>query len=94
MPCADALVVLLIAVALNRILFGLFIIGAFSAGLAAVLITIGVVTVVAKPMIQRFTGEGVWLRRLPALSSCLILVLGFIITVKALIAGGVISINV
>lgn len=94
-PCPDALVVLLIAVALNRIGFGLAIIAAFSFGLALVLITIGILMVVAKPFITRFTGEGkfvgVWL---PIGSSVVVIILGFIIAVSALIKGGIITINV
>ena len=40
-PCPPALGVLLSAVALNRVGFGLFLIVAFSLGLAAVLIAVG-----------------------------------------------------
>ncbi|HUT55135.1 MAG TPA: hypothetical protein VM658_17230 [bacterium] len=76
-PCPDALAVLLIAVSLNRIALGLFVIIAFSLGLAAVLIAIGILIVKARPIMDRFTGQGrftaLWL---PLLSALLVTVLG------------------
>jgi ABC-type nickel/cobalt efflux system permease component RcnA len=92
-PCPDALVVLLIAVALNRIAFGLVILVAFSLGLAAVLITIGILMVLARPLLDRYTGHGTFMRRLPVISAFVVTILGFIIAVKALISGGVLTIN-
>ncbi len=88
-PCPDALIVLLLAVAVHRIALGLVIIGAFSVGLAAVLVTIGILIVVAKPLIDRFTGAGVWMRRLPVISAVIIIVLGFAIALKSLVDSGV-----
>ena len=57
-PCPAALVVLLSAVALRRVGFGLFLIVAFSVGLAAVLIAIGLLMVYARRLMARFQGEG------------------------------------
>jgi hypothetical protein len=51
-------VVLLSAVALRRVGFGLFLIAAFSVGLAAVLIAIGLLMVYARRLMARFQGEG------------------------------------
>jgi len=93
-PCPDALIVLLLAVAINRIVFGLVVIGAFSAGLAAVLVTIGILLVVARPIIDRFTGAGKWMRRLPVISAVVIILLGLGIAIKSLIDSGVIVINI
>jgi len=92
-PCPDALIVLLMAIAINRIAFGLVVIGAFSVGLAAVLVTIGILMVVARPMIEKFTGTGRWMRRLPVMSSIVIILLGLGIAVKSLIDSGIITIN-
>ena len=50
-PCPAALVVLLSAVALHRVGFGLFLILAFSSGLAAVLIGMGLVAVCARSIL-------------------------------------------
>lgn len=92
-PCPDALIVLLISMALNHIAFGLVILVAFSFGLASVLIAIGILMVLAKPLLDRYTGQGAFMRRLPVVSACVVTILGFIIAVKALISGGVIAIN-
>ena len=83
-PCVDALVGLLFAISMNRIVWGLVIICAFSIGLASVLVAIGVMMVLAKPLIERFTGEGVWLQRLPILSSVVVIILGTVLMFKAL----------
>ncbi len=55
-PCPAALVVLLSAVALNRIGFGMLLIVAFSAGLALVLMTIGLAKDTPRPKL-RFSRE-------------------------------------
>jgi len=86
-------VILLTAVALNRILFGLALIVSFSLGLAAVLITIGILVVVARSVINRFTGAGRIVQTLPLVSAVLIIVLGLGIAIKALIDGGILVVN-
>src|SRR5439155_23818507 len=57
-PCPAALVVLLSAVALRRVGFGLLLIVAFSVGLAAVLGGIGLLMVYARPFMARCQGDG------------------------------------
>ncbi len=57
-PCPAALVVLLSAVAMQRIGFGLLLIVAFSGGLAAVLIGVGMLMVLARQFMARVHGEG------------------------------------
>jgi len=84
LPCPSALVVLLSAIALHRIGFGLVLIVAFSAGLAAVLSAIGLLVVRAGRMLSRFEGSGTWARRLPAFSALLIGLLGAAIALRAL----------
>lgn len=93
-PCPDGLIILLLAITVNRIAFGLVIIGAFSAGLGIVLMTIGILMVVAKPIIDRFTGTGRWMRRLPVISAIIIILLGLGIAVKSLLDSGIITINI
>ena len=88
-PCPAALVILLGAVALHRIAFGLVLLVAFSFGLAAVLIAVGVVIVKARPLMERFSGDGKWIQRLPVASAAIIIVVGFAITVKTLMGMGV-----
>ena len=82
-PCVDALIGLLFAISLNKLVWGLIILCAFSLGLAAVLVAIGILMVLAKPVIERFTGEGVWLQRLPMLSAAVVILLGAVLVVKA-----------
>src|SRR5262249_17769475 len=57
-PCPAALVVLLSAIALQRVGFGLLLIVAFSVGLAGVLITLGLLMVSARHVIARLQGQG------------------------------------
>ena len=47
-PCVDALAILIVAVSLNKILFGIILLLSFSLGLASVLIAGGILVVVAK----------------------------------------------
>ena len=83
-PCVDALIGLLFAISLNKLTWGLIILCAFSLGLAAVLVAIGIFMVLAKPLIERFTGEGIWLQRLPIISAAVVIVLGAVLVFKAL----------
>jgi ABC-type nickel/cobalt efflux system permease component RcnA len=84
LPCPSALVVLLSAIALHRVGFGLVLIVAFSAGLAAVLSGIGILVVRAGRLLSRFDAAGGWARRrLPAFSALLIGLLGAAIAVRA-----------
>jgi ABC-type nickel/cobalt efflux system permease component RcnA len=92
-PCPAALVVLLSALSLGRLAFGLVLITAFSVGLAAVLILIGLLMVYARHAMARFQGEGPLITRwLPLASSAIMAVLGMWIAVRALTTGGVLHI--
>jgi ABC-type nickel/cobalt efflux system permease component RcnA len=92
-PCPSALVVLLGAITLNRIGFGLILIVAFSLGLASVLIGIGLLMLYARRFVERFHWEGGLIRRLPLFSSLVITVLGFVIAMQALVNGGIVSLD-
>jgi ABC-type nickel/cobalt efflux system permease component RcnA len=84
-PCPAALVVLLSAFALHRIGVGLFLIVAFSVGLASFLIGFGMLMVYARRFMTRIQIDGPLTRRwLPAASSAFIAVLGLILTIQAL----------
>jgi nickel/cobalt exporter len=84
LPCPSALVVLLSAIALHRVGLGLALIVAFSFGLAATITGIGLVAVYARRAFSRVSLEGRLVRTLPAASAALILVVGVVITAKAL----------
>ena len=88
-PCPAALVVLLSAVSLQRIGFGLLLIVAFSLGLAAVLIAVGMLMVYARQFMSRFQGEGRMVTRwLPLTSSAFIVLFGVGMTCQALASAG------
>jgi ABC-type nickel/cobalt efflux system permease component RcnA len=83
-PCPAALVVLLSAFSLHRIGFGLFLITAFSVGLAVVLVAVGLTMVYAKRVMStRVRAGNTALRYLPFLSSAFMVVLGVGITASA-----------
>ncbi|HXQ85109.1 MAG TPA: hypothetical protein VN746_00440 [Gaiella sp.] len=84
LPCPSALVVLLSAIALHRLAFGLALIVAFSVGLAATITAIGLVAVLARRAFGRAQLDGPVIRALPALSAAVIVVVGLVITVNAI----------
>ena len=83
-PCPTALVVLLAAISLHRVGYGLILILAFSAGLAAAMTGIGLVAVTAKRAFERVDFNGGLIRLLPAISALVVLGLGLAMTVRAL----------
>jgi len=84
-PCPAALVVLLSALSMHRVGFGLVLIVAFSIGLAAVLVAIGILIVYAGRLMSRFREDGPWIRRwLPLTSSAVMTLLGLGIAAQAL----------
>jgi nickel/cobalt transporter (NicO) family protein len=84
LPCPSALVVLLAAISLHRVGFGLLLIVAFSLGLASVITGIGLVAVTAKRAFARLSLEGALIRALPAVSAAAIVALGLVMTVRSL----------
>ena len=84
-PCPEALVVLLMAVSIHQLGLGLIILVAFSVGLAAVLIAIGVAMILSGPLLSRLAPEG-WLSRfLPVGSAAVVTLLGMGIVYKAVV---------
>ena len=84
LPCPSALVVLLAAISLHRVPFGMLLIVAFSAGLALSITGIGLVAVFAKQIFKRASFEGRLVRLLPAASALVILAAGLAMTARAL----------
>jgi ABC-type nickel/cobalt efflux system permease component RcnA len=83
LPCPSALVVLLAAISLHRVAFGLLLILAFSAGLALTITGIGLAAVLARAAFRRMSFEGRLVRLLPAASALVILAAGLAMTVRA-----------
>ena len=84
LPCPSALVVMLGAIALHCIAFGMLLIVAFSIGLAGVLTGIGLLLVYAQRFFERVPGDGRLIRGVSVLSAAVVTVAGLVITAGAL----------
>jgi nickel/cobalt transporter (NicO) family protein len=84
LPCPTALVVLLAAISLHRVAFGLLLIVAFSLGLASVISGIGLLAVTARRAFSRVSFDGPVVRALPAVSALVVLTLGVAMTLRTL----------
>ncbi len=84
LPCPSALVVMLSAIALDKIGFGLALVIAFSVGLASVLTGLGLMLVYASRLFTRFPRESRLARLVPAASAVFITLAGVGITAQAL----------
>jgi nickel/cobalt transporter (NicO) family protein len=84
LPCPSALVVLLAAISLHRVAYGLVLIVAFSVGLAATITGIGVAAVLARNAFARLSFEGRVLRLLPTASAAAIVAAGIGMTISAI----------
>ena len=86
-PCPSALVVLLSAIALHRVGYGLVLISAFSLGLASVLVGIGLLVVSARRFADRIPAGGPFLQRLPIVSAAAITLIGLMLVIRAVTQG-------
>ena len=85
LPCPSALVVLLSAIALHRLAFGLALIVAFSFGLASVISGIGLAVLYARKLFTRLPSDhGRVVQVLPVASAVIITALGLILTARSL----------
>ncbi len=87
-PCPAGIVVLLAAVATQRIPFGLLLIVAFSLGLAAVLVGVGVLCVTARRMFDRLPASGRFANRVGMASAVLVTLFGAGLAVRSLLFRG------
>jgi ABC-type nickel/cobalt efflux system permease component RcnA len=84
LPCPSALVVLLAAISLHRVAFGMLLVVAFSAGLALTITGIGLAAVLARGAFRRLSFNGRALSLLPTASALVILAAGLLMTLHAL----------
>ena len=84
-PCPAALAVLLAAVSYGQFVRGLSLVIIFSIGMAVVLIAIGIMMVKAASFAGRYVSESKWTRIVPVISATLITLVGFGLTVKAVV---------
>jgi nickel/cobalt transporter (NicO) family protein len=89
-PCPAALVLLLGAISLDRLGFGMVLVLAFSAGLAIVLTGIGLLMIYARKLFERFTFEARAPRLLPVVSASIITLAGVGIALGALPQTGIV----
>jgi ABC-type nickel/cobalt efflux system permease component RcnA len=83
LPCPSALVVLLGAIAVGRIGFGLALVSVFSLGLAGVLTAIGLILVYAKHWFEKLQFQSSPIKLLPTMSALLITLIGIGISTQA-----------
>jgi ABC-type nickel/cobalt efflux system permease component RcnA len=89
-PCPAALVLLLGAISLDRLGFGMVLVLAFSAGLAIILTGIGLLMIYARKLFERFTFEARVPRLLPVVSALGISLAGIVILFGSLGQTGVV----
>ena len=89
-PCPAALVLLLGAISLDRLGFGMVLVVAFSAGLAIVLTVIGLLMIYARKLFERSSFEAMVPRLLPVASASVITLAGLGIALAALAQTGIV----
>jgi ABC-type nickel/cobalt efflux system permease component RcnA len=89
LPCPSALVVLLSAISLHRVGYGLMLVVAFSVGLAATLTAVGLLFVYAGQFMKRPASMGRLAQVLPVISACVIACAGMAICYEALGQAGI-----
>jgi len=89
MPCPSALVVMLAAISMNRVGYGLVLIVAFSLGLACALTAAGLAFVYGGKLLSKIPSSGIFMRALPAASAFFIAVLGAAICYQSLRQTGI-----
>lgn len=87
-PCPEALAVLLSALALNKLIIGLLILLAFSSGLAAVLVIIGIIMVTAARLLEKRYPSGQSISKLSDLSYTFMVLMGLIIAGRSFMNTG------
>jgi nickel/cobalt transporter (NicO) family protein len=88
-PCPDALAILLLAAGVGQIGLGLGLVTAFSVGLAAVLIGIGITLVTMKGALERsgaarLATNPLWTRWVPVASAAVVVLVGLLLVTTAL----------
>jgi ABC-type nickel/cobalt efflux system permease component RcnA len=82
-PCPSGLALLFAAIALHRYAFGLVLVAAFSGGIAVALVTIGVLVILARRLLDRLSAGTAALEWLPVVSSACVTFLGVLLCASA-----------
>jgi len=83
-PCPKAIVILLLAISLQKIAFGILIILVFSLGIASILIILGIILVKASYLLEGRL-EGKQLKLIPTIGAVLIMGLGIFMIIRVII---------
>jgi ABC-type nickel/cobalt efflux system permease component RcnA len=83
-PCPSAMVLLLAAIALNKTVYGMLLVVAFSLGLAITLTLVGLAFLYARNRFGRAGGGGRWSHVLPVVSAAAITAVGALLCVGAI----------
>ena len=83
-PCYDAIIMLIFAVSARRLWLALPLLLAFSAGLAGVLIVIGILVVQVKGFATSRWGVSRWSKFLPLVSALLVIILGIFLCYRSM----------
>ncbi len=91
MPCPSAVAVLLICLQSRAFTLGFGMVASFSLGLAITLISVGVMAAWgARKASEGWSGLAGWTERLPYLSAALVALIGVVVTLRGLLATGLI----
>ena len=84
MPCPSALVLLLGAISLHRIGYGIALVVAFSFGLAALVTAIGILVLYGRRLLDRIPSRPRALTALPVVSAFAIIAVGVMLTIQTI----------
>lgn len=84
-PCPSALVLLLSAIALHQTAYGLFLVIGFSAGMASVLVAVGLLVLYAKQWLEQFAAPERLGQQLSVVSAIVIVCAGIGLTVFSIV---------
>ncbi len=82
-PCADALAIMIIAIGINKTVLGMILIFFFSLGLAAVLVSLGLVMVTSRKLFDRYAPSTKVAKYFPVMSALIIICIGAVLVLKA-----------
>ena len=91
MPCPAVLAVLLICLQLMACALGMAMVAAFSLGIAATMIALGVIAALSLKAISRRASLGRWIEKLPHVSAPLIFTPGTVISDRGLATLGLVG---
>lgn len=85
LPCPSALAVLLVCLQLKKVTLGFTLVMGFSIGLAITLVTVGTIAAISvKHASKRFKGFGAFARKIPYVSSAILILIGLLVAMQGL----------